>query len=166
MATVAVERSPVEAAEDERDALEAIARLVGDDAAQGLALVGEGERRVELPQSIVALLRQGIRALVGDQAVAVVPVEKLLTTQQAANLLNVSRPYLIRLLDEGEIPHIMTGTHRRVRLHDLLEYRRRWDTYVRDGLDRLAQMSQELGLYSDLEDTAATASSTQPVSGD
>jgi excisionase family DNA binding protein len=74
-------------------------------------------------------------------------VASRLTTQQAADFLNVSRPYLIGLLEADEIPYRRVGTHRRIRFEDLREYRRRDDLKRLQAADELTQLSQELGLY-------------------
>jgi excisionase family DNA binding protein len=74
--------------------------------------------------------------------------DALLTTQQACDLLNVSHPYLIRLLDQGAIPHTRTGAHRRIRAADVLAYMRRRDAERGEALDALSRMSQEFGLYT------------------
>ena len=66
---------------------------------------------------------------------------------QAADFLNVSRPYLIGLLEAGEIPYCMAGAHRRIRFEDLREYRRRDDLKRRQAADELTQLSEELALY-------------------
>ncbi|MDZ8051169.1 MAG: helix-turn-helix domain-containing protein [Aulosira sp. ZfuVER01] len=83
------------------------------------------------------------------QAVAVVPEERELTTQQAANFLNVSRPYLIKLLEQGEIPYIQVGSHRRVLFDDLKKYKQQRDTERQQGLKELTQFFEEEGLYAE-----------------
>lgn len=79
--------------------------------------------RVELPAEVYRMLRQVVEALQQGLAVTVAPKTKQLTTQQAADLLGVSRPTLVRLLDEGKVPFERVGKHRRVLLRDLLDYR-------------------------------------------
>ncbi len=81
--------------------------------------------RVELPAEIYAVLRQVVEALQQGFAVTVAPRTLTLTTQQAADLLGVSRPTVVKLLDDGKIPFERVGTHRRVLLPDLLSYRQR-----------------------------------------
>jgi excisionase family DNA binding protein len=102
-----------------------------------------------LPEPLLQVLVQAARELARGNAVAIVPLSKELTTQEAADILNVSRPYLIKLLEQGDIPFVKTGTHRRVRLSDLLAYKRIRDAERRRGLARLTQMSQEMGLYDE-----------------
>ncbi|NOY94199.1 MAG: helix-turn-helix domain-containing protein [Deltaproteobacteria bacterium] len=102
---------------------------------------------IELPESVFFLLERIIEVLARGDAITVVPVGKELTTQQAANILNVSRQYLVRLLDDGRIPCRKTGTHRRVRMEDLLAYKRQRDLERREGLRELTRMTEEFGGY-------------------
>jgi len=78
------------------------------------------------------------------QTMTLVPHGKELTTQEVADLPHVSRPHLVKLLDEGSVPHHKVGTHRRVRVEDVLDYRERRGAIRRTKLDELARMSEEL----------------------
>ena len=82
-----------------------------------------------------------------SEGVNVMPDSAELTTQQAAEFLNVSRPYLIKLLESGQIPFRRVGTHRRIRFRDLRLYKSQDDLKRRQAADELTQLSQELGLY-------------------
>ena len=133
----------------DRDVLVALDRLLAAGPAGAPRLLGPNGEQTELPEAVVHVLRQVVQAMARDHAVAVVPVHKQLTTQQAADLLNVSRPYLVQLLDAGELPSTKTGTHRRIRLDDLMVYKRRRDAERRAALTRLTQMGQATGHYLD-----------------
>ena len=109
-------------------------------------LLASGEV-VELPDTLVDLLRDSAREMAYGGVATVTALQPELTTQQAAELLNVSRQHLVALLERGELPYHRRGTHRRVRTSDLLAYKRARDARRRDALDRLTALSEELGLY-------------------
>lgn len=100
-----------------------------------------------LPGSVAGLLAQVVHELAHGHAVSITPIRAELTTQQAADLLNVSRPFLIKLLETGEIPFHRVGSHRRVRSQDVLAYRRRRDQERRLALAEMLREAQEAGLY-------------------
>ncbi|WP_433966006.1 helix-turn-helix domain-containing protein [Tunturiibacter gelidiferens] len=116
---------------------------------QGSArLVGKGgEPAMLLPDAIYGMLLQILDLMQQGKAVSIVPVTQELTTQQAAELVGVSRPFLVKLLENGKIPYHSAGTHRRVYLKDLLEYKQQRDEDRHAALDRMAQEAQDAGLY-------------------
>ncbi len=131
---------------------EAAARALGSvEGGRGTRVVvrtrdrAEGEE-VVLPATAVEVLRAVLEQLAQGNAVTVVPAHTELTTQQAADLLNVSRPYLVQLLEEGRIPHGKVGPRRRIRLADLLSYMRREEERRRETLRELTREAQKLGL--------------------
>ena len=101
---------------------------------------------VELPIAAVRLLLDILEQMARGNAVTLMPVHAELTTQQAADLLNVSRTHLVQLLDEEKISHRKVGTHRRVRAEDVLAYRRETEHARREALDELTELDEELGL--------------------
>jgi len=110
-------------------------------------LVGMNGEEILLPDSIYQALRQVIHMMAAGQVISLVPYEHYLSSQEAADLLNVSRPYLYTLLEQGEIPYIKVGTHRRIQFEDLIQYKQQRDGQRRQALSELATFSQELGFY-------------------
>lgn len=101
---------------------------------------------VVLPAQAFELLMRVLAHLANGDAVSILPVHTEVTTQQAADLLHVSRPYLIKLLDEGQLPFRKVGTHRRIALRELLEFKRRDDAERKAVADELTAEAQRLGL--------------------
>jgi excisionase family DNA binding protein len=99
---------------------------------------------IELPDSALEALKLIVDALARGQSITLVPHDKELTTQAAAELLRVSRPHLIKLLEAGELPFHRVGTHRRIRIEDVFAYRDRRDQTRKTALDELARVSEEL----------------------
>ena len=107
---------------------------------------GAEETEVAIPEIAFRMLEAILEELAQGHAVALSLVDQEVSTQKAAELLNVSRPYLIRLLEAGKIPFRKVGTHRRVRLADLLEYKARMDAEAERAYAELVQQAQELGM--------------------
>jgi excisionase family DNA binding protein len=104
----------------------------------------EQEKPIELPAGAVTLLMNILDAMAAGRGVTLVPEDVELTTVQAAEILVVSRPFLIKLLDEGAIPHRKVGKHRRIRLEDVLAYKEKIDQEREAVLDELAAQAQQL----------------------
>ncbi|HZB29580.1 MAG TPA: excisionase family DNA-binding protein [Streptosporangiaceae bacterium] len=105
-----------------------------------------GEEALFLPREAVSMLAYILSQAAAGRGVSVMPSHAELTTQQAADLLNVSRPYLIGLLESGKVPFKLVGRHRRVRWDDLMHYKRETEAKSRAAADELADLGQELGI--------------------
>ncbi|GAB3154869.1 hypothetical protein GCM10027290_50010 [Micromonospora sonneratiae] len=106
-----------------------------------------GSSSVPLPDSLHDILVKALEALAGGYAVTIAPQHTTLTTQQAADLLGVSRPTLTKLLDDGKIPYERPNSHRRIKLADLLAYQQQRRQERRELLRRMTTESIEMGLY-------------------
>jgi excisionase family DNA binding protein len=109
-------------------------------------LLANGEQ-VELPPELLLLLRDVTTALARGEPVLVVPLHREMTTQEAADILNVSRQQLVNLLDAGEIPFTRPRKHRRVRAADVIAYKKKRDAERRKALRELTHLSEEAGDY-------------------
>ena len=114
------------------------------------SLVGPGGQTRELPEAIYKLLLKILRHMEAGQGVSIVPIMQELTTQQAANVLGVSRPFLVQLLNQSEIQFHKVGTHRRIYLKDLLEYKRKRDRQRHESIKSIAQAEVDSGAYDDV----------------
>ena len=123
-----------------------LAALLEDTEPVSVRFGAVDEESVEIPAQALRLLWEILNQMARGNAVAVTPVHVELTTRQAADLLQVSRTFLVRLLDEGRIPCRKVGSHRRVRTEDILAYRRNTESRRRDALDELTARDQKLGL--------------------
>jgi excisionase family DNA binding protein len=102
--------------------------------------------QVELPTSALRLLVDILAELADGNAVQVVPIHAELTTQEAADLLNVSRPHLVKLLEEGHLPYHRAGKHRRVRFADLMQFKAERGRVSEQAMEDLAKQAQELDM--------------------
>jgi excisionase family DNA binding protein len=142
----------VRAGDSDAEIAHRAARRIGDyltahPGADPVRIQGElaGDDALVVPRQAAIMLAQILGFLANGQGVTVTPSNAMLTTQQAADLLNVSRPYLIKLLEAGEIPFEKVGTHRRVAFGELMEYQRRDDQERRRAADELTELGQESG---------------------
>jgi len=142
-----LEVRPGEVAPRDLAAFERVLEPLGRGAAA--RLVGPDGDAMELPEEIHELLVSIVENLKAGNGVTVIPMHAELTTVEAAELLNVSRPFLIKQLEAGAMPYHMIGTHRRLRLADVLAYRDRKDEQAEEALAAMTAEAEDLGLYSE-----------------
>ncbi|MFZ4470688.1 MAG: helix-turn-helix domain-containing protein [Pirellula sp.] len=127
-----------------------IAKIVSNESDSPLVLRvsthGGDETVVSVPATAFKLLGLILNEMAKGNAIALFPVHAELTTQQAAELLGVSRPFIVEQLEKGNIPYRKVGTHRRVLFQDLMEYKRSMDHKRLESLDELAAEAQRLDL--------------------
>jgi excisionase family DNA binding protein len=130
------------------DASRRLFRVIGANTREACVVRFEGapDEPIVLPAAAVRLLGALLAELAKGNAVTLMPHHAELTTQEAAELLNVSRPFLVTLLESGQLPFHKVGTHRRVRFSDLMIYKCRRDAESEAALRELAALSQELNL--------------------
>ena len=130
------------------DASRRLFRLIGANKKETCVVRFESapDEPVVLPAAAVRLLGALLTELAKGNAVTLMPHHAELTTQEAADLLNVSRPFLVGLLESGQLPHHKVGTHRRVRFSDLMVYKRTRDAESDKALRELASLSQDMKL--------------------
>jgi excisionase family DNA binding protein len=144
------EREPLYAPDQEHENVKELDELLAEQ--EGVpGLVAPSGKVHPLPHSVYEVLRSAVHQLAQGTAVTIMPMHSQVTTQRAADILGVSRPHLVKLLEKEEIPYHKVGKHRRIRLLDLLVYRDQRDSKRREILDQIKADSEELGLY-DLED--------------
>ena len=145
--------TPISLPESEHDDVVALSRQIAGDAGthrrpeHACIIIGRGGTPTPIPESVFFLFERIVEILTRGDAVTVVPVGKELTTQQAADMLNISRQFLIRLLDERKLPYSKTGKHRRLKIEDVLAYKEKRSQERRAGLRKLSELTQDFGGY-------------------
>jgi len=104
------------------------------------------EETLQIPAPAVRMLVRILEEMARGNAVTLIPVHAELTTQESADMLNISRPSLIQLLDEGKVEYRKVGTHRRIKFESLMAYKRASDKVRRAALAELAAYDQEIGI--------------------
>lgn len=132
---------------DERALKQLVAAILAVPTKGMSYLQGSDDRALPLPPSLYQALRDAAAILLSGDAVMISPLHRRLTTTEAGDLLGVSRQYLTRLIDRGEIPCDRTGRHRRLRLSDVLDYKRGRDEKRQNLLAELTAEAAELGAY-------------------
>jgi excisionase family DNA binding protein len=114
-----------------------------------IAVEDEAESKIALPADIFAQIVDLLTKIANGNAVSIVPIDAELTTQQAAHFLNVSRPFVIKLIERGELPHRMVGTHRKLPARAVLALRDRAEAVQTAAINRLADLDSALGIDED-----------------
>lgn len=124
----------------------ALAAVLDGKKKASVRFVADGSGEVVVPRAVFELFVAALEGLIGGQSMTLVPGDKEMTTQEAADYLNVSRPYLVQLLESGQIPFRKVGSHRRVRFSDLFKYRQVDDRKRAKAAAALTREAEELGL--------------------
>jgi excisionase family DNA binding protein len=135
---------PISIPETEEAQFRELRRLIQSGDAK---LVGSDGRQIAIPQPLHELLLVILNNLQSGNAISIIPERQQLTTQRAADILGVSRPFLVGLVEAGEIPFHMVGRHRRIYLSDLLGYKRRRDAARHEAINNMARSEIEAGTY-------------------
>jgi len=147
MTRASTAHEPVEPTEEESSiARDSSRRLSGLTKSDLRIRISDTNEEVKLPAPAVRLLVEMLSELAEGNAVTLVPIHAELSTQQAAEIIGVSRPFLVKLLEEGKLPYRKVGTHRRVLFKDLMAYKRKDDQKRLETMDKLVAQAQELDM--------------------
>lgn len=137
--------------QEQQTARDAVQRLTlaanGDETIQHFITDSRQEEPIEIPAAATAVLRDVLKFMAQGHGLTLFPRLAEVTTMEAADILNVSRPYVIKLLEQGAMSYRMVGRHRRIRLKDLIDYKSRIDQEREAILDQMVAEAEELGLY-------------------
>lgn len=144
MAAGMIQEETIASSENDREVYARLAHLPDMATAR---MLGPNDEEIVIPHHLYYLIRKLAHLLANEKIVIVTATDKDLTTQQAADILGVSRPYLVRLLESGQIPFTKVNMHRRVRYANLIEYQERQHREARQHLAALTQLNEKMGFY-------------------
>lgn len=132
-----------------KDSSRQLARYTGSGVHPSVSVTSDDDSNpevIEIPVPAFELLKAILGQMAAGQAFTLIPVDKELSTQQAADILNVSRPYLSKIVDRDEIPHRKVGRHRRIKFGDLIEYKEKQLAQSKRAMNELTEQAQELDM--------------------
>lgn len=133
--------------QQEIETIEELRSLIANAENNQLQFTTSQGESILIPPKVAEVFRNVINIMAQGKGISLIPVAEELTTTQAAKILNISRPYLMKLISNGQITYHQVGTHKRILLKDLLTYKKSRDANRKLGLQKLTELSQELGLY-------------------
>jgi excisionase family DNA binding protein len=130
--------------------IDAVRDLLASSGAR-VRLLGNSGDEVDIPEELHQVLLSAVEAMRVGKAITVAPVNQTVTTQEAADFLGISRPSVVKLLNESRIPYERpaAGRHRRIRLSDLVDYQKRQRVVQSESLDAMVRIGESAGLYED-----------------
>ena len=137
-------REPITLPPNERKEVQALERMLHSGAPATISASG---KRIVVPPTVYEVLRKAVELMAVGKSITLVPEDQAITTQRAADLLGMSRPFFIKLLESGAMAHHLVGNQRRVYLREVLEFARKRDEERQAALDRLSRQAYEAGLY-------------------
>ena len=141
---MSVTREPITLPSDEREQIRELDRVLQLGSPALMSALGD---KLVVPPTVFEVLRKVVELMVEGKSVTLIPDGQVVTTQRAADLLGMSRPFFIKMLETGAMAHHRVGNQRRVYLHDVLEFARKRDDERQSALDRLSRQAFASGLY-------------------
>jgi excisionase family DNA binding protein len=132
-----------------QESSEILKQYLKEHESASLRLGGAGDKEIVLPDSILRLVYEALSSVAAGKKLRLVEEDEEVSPEKAAEFLQVSRPYLVRLLDGDEIPFHYVGTHRRITMSDLIEYKRKRKIKSKEALQKMVEASEEMGLYDE-----------------
>lgn len=128
---------------------EILKQYLKENGSARLKLSGAEGHEITLSASVLRLVYEALASAASGKRLRLIEEDEEVSPEKAAEFLQVSRPYLVKLLDGGEIPFHYVGTHRRITMSDLIEYKRKRKIRSKEALQRMVEVSEEMGLYDD-----------------